>query len=118
MSGYQTTKTHNVIPNFLASEVGLIKKTKTIKKPESATADSNGRIVIAGGTLYKNEDGVSEGIVYESVDVTDGDRAGSVIIAGRVYVECLDAETFTTDVKTALKAQGIYFDNLPNTTRA
>lgn len=117
MSGYQTKKTYNPIPNFLASEVGLIRKTKQINKPSSATPDANGRIVVPGGSLFTDAESNPAGIVYESVDVTDGERAGSVIIAGRVYIECLDASVFTEAVQTALKAQGIYFDHMPAATR-
>lgn len=103
-------------PNFLASEVGLIQKTRQIVKPD-ATPDDGCRIIVKGGSLYKNESGDVEGIVYEDVDVTNGDMEGSVIIAGRVLIERLDAAVFTEQVKETLTAQGLYFDHAPEITR-
>ena len=104
-------------PNFLASEVGLIQKTRQIKKPDSATPDGSCRVIVKGGSLFKNAADEPEGIVFEDIDVTNGDMEGSVIIAGRVLIERLDAAVFTAPVQAALTARGLYFDHAPEITR-
>ncbi|WNY26197.1 hypothetical protein [Methanolapillus millepedarum] len=117
MSSYPETKKTSVRPNFLSSETGLIQKTYTIPKPDPATPDENGRIIVAGGSLYKDEGGSPIGIVFEDVDVTLGDDMGSVIVQGRVLIDRLDSAVYTTEVQAALNKTGIYFDNQPEVVR-
>lgn len=56
----------------------------------------NGGKYVPMGTTYK-EDSTPVGIVYEDVDVTLGEAAGSVVIAGTVYKDRLD-EAAQSDV--------------------
>lgn len=89
--------------NILDSEVGLI--TKTRKIPASlGVADGKYKIVKAG-TVYPSDTSSAEGIVFEDVDVTDGDALGSIIVAGRVLKARVSVDT---EAETALKAGGLY----------
>ena len=44
-------ETSEARPNFLGSEVGLIKKTYEIKQA-GVTANASGRKIVKGGTIY------------------------------------------------------------------
>lgn len=72
---------------FMESEVGLVRKTRQIKAAGAETIGAE-KYVLAG-TLYS--EGGEKGIVYEPVNVTSGDMPGSVVLAGRVYGDLIDA---------------------------
>lgn len=74
---------------FMESEVGMVRKTRTIKQDGAETVGA--KKYVFGGTLY--DDGGVKGIVYEDIDVTSGDMPGSVVLAGRVYGDRLPPET-------------------------
>ena len=80
-------------PSILASEVGLITKTRLIPAT-LGTADGN-RKVVKQGTIFPLNDNTAEGIVFEDVDVTNGDRVAAVIVAGRVYANRLPSRART-----------------------
>ena len=68
-------------------------------------------------------DNTAEGIVFEDVDVTNGDRVAAVIVAGRVYANRLPAQPSADDssktgAKSTLEKSGVVFVNAPETTRA
>lgn len=72
-------------PNFMDSAVGVVCKTRQI--PQSmGVEDGNGKTVFAG-TVFPADDATAVGIVFQDVDVTDGDAIGSVMVAGRVLRE-------------------------------
>lgn len=106
-------KTHTVgseTPNFLASEVGLVRKTYQLNKADYVSSDyvaKAGTVVLAGGSPV--------GILFQDVDLANGDNLGSVIIAGRVYENRLPSGYATH--KDALIAKGLFFDTMPETTR-
>ena len=58
---------------------------------------ADGSKVVKGGTKL---DGV--GVVYEDVDVTNGDAAGSVVTAGIVYAGLISGEGELPDTITAI----------------
>lgn len=93
--------------NFLESEVGLVRKTCTVSAT-GVEADEMGYKIVPAGTVYPSNDSKAEGILFEDVNVTMGDHEGSLIVAGRIYSDCLSAE-LATDAKTALEAVGIKF---------
>lgn len=99
-------------PNFLESEVGLVLKTRDIPAA-LGTQDGNYKTV-APGTVYPSNDAQAVGIVFEAVDVTNGDMPGSVLVAGRVLAEGLN---IATAAKTALAGKGIVFVDTPAVTR-
>lgn len=87
---------------FLSDPEHCTRVTKTIKATDSnvKTASNGGKYVPMGAT-YKEGDTVV-GVVYEDVDVTNGDMPGSVVTAGTIIKDRL----VTPDDATALKAAG------------
>lgn len=69
---------------------------------------------VKAGTIYPKKESPAVGIVYEDVDVTNGEAAGSVVIAGTVYKDRLPDKELT-EVETDLK--NITFLDLPKVTR-
>lgn len=93
-------------PNFLESEVGLVLKTYQI--PASMGEDDGfGHKIVPAGTVFE-----TTGLVFETVDVTDGDKAGSVMVAGRVLADRVDVTAAATLADT-----GLVFVAAPDVTR-
>lgn len=67
---------------FLAHEE-CTRKTRQIMQSLAVTAE-NGTKYVPMGTIYPSNDAEAIGIVYEDVDVTAGDAAGSVVTKGEV----------------------------------
>lgn len=94
--------------NILASEVGLIQKTKEGTK--TMAVEEDGKKIIKAGTVFPANDGTAIGVVFEDVDMTnDEKRPISVIIAGRVIEANLPVKV-NEAAKTALIANGLHFD--------
>lgn len=87
---------------FLESPEQCTRLTKTIKADDASvkTADNGGKYVPMGAT-YKDGETVV-GVVYEDVDVTNGDAPGSVVTAGTIIKDRL----VTPDDAAALKTAG------------
>lgn len=81
---------------FLAHEE-CERKTRQIPQ-EGATTLGNGAKYVKAGTIYPANDATAVGIVYEDVDVTNGDAAGSVVLGGVVYESRLPeaVDTYST----------------------
>lgn len=109
---FVTNTSGTVRPNFLDSEVGLVLKTYEIEQSKGA-ADGT-RKLVAAGTPYPANDATAVGIVFESVDVTDGNAPGSLMVAGRVVKDSL---TIDSAAQTALEKLGIVFVTAPTITR-
>lgn len=103
-------KTSTVNPNWLASATGWVKKTRNI--PQSMGESDSGMTIVKSGTVYPANDTTAIGIVTEDVDVTYGDKPGSVTIQARVYDAQLPV-ALSTEAKTALEAKGFHFDEYP-----
>ena len=70
--------------NWLGSEVGLVKKTVTV--PSTATSvTENGRKIVKSGTLITDAT-LGKGLLFNDVDITDGDRVASMVIRG-TYID-------------------------------
>ena len=94
--------------NILASEIGLIQKTKEGTK--AMAVEEDGRRIIKAGTVFPSNDASAQGVVFEDVDMTnDEKRPISVIIAGRVIEANLPVKV-NDAAKSALVANGLYFD--------
>lgn len=65
--------------NILASEVGKVPKTVKFTQAGAPAANAQGRRVYQGGTAFPANDATGIGVVYYDVDVTDGDREGSIL---------------------------------------
>ena len=89
--------------NILESEIGLVTKTRQI--PETLGVVDGKYKTVKAGTVFPADNATAEGIVFTDTDVTDGDAIGSVIVAGRVLDERVNASEAAV---AALKANGLY----------
>lgn len=96
-------------PNFLASEVGLRTVTCTFAKSTAGAVMENGRKILKAGMVYPLNDATAKGIIFQDVDVTDGDRPGSLMVAGHYYDDKLVAPT-NVNAKPVFQAQGLFMD--------
>lgn len=90
---------------FLVNNEDCTRVTKNFKHGDSThitiKTDKNGHEYVPMGSVYKVESD-PVGIVYEDVDLTYGEAAGSVVTEGVVYKDRLiteaqsDAESITT----------------------
>ena len=93
--------------NFLDSAEGLVLKSCTV--PQAMGVDDGyGNKMVNAGTVFPANDSTATGILFESVDVTNGEHEGSLIVAGRIIAERLP-ETLNAEAKTALEALGVGF---------
>lgn len=74
----------------------------TFLKNDAAATTSDGRKIIKAGTIYPANGASAIGIVFNDVDVTDGDANGALLIHGFVKTSALP-EAPDTAAKTALK---------------
>ena len=90
--------------NWLGSEVGMVLKTATI--PTSATSvTENGRKIVKSGTLI-NDANLGKGLLYNDVDITEGARVASIMIAG-FYIDA-NLPASVADSATELAARGLH----------
>lgn len=92
---------------FLADDENVERKTRQMSEAKATTA-ANGGKYIPMGTVWPANDATAEGIVYEDVDVTNGDMPGSVVLRGTVYEDRLPV-TIAAEAKTALETKGFLF---------
>ena len=103
---------------FLANNEDCTRLTKNFKASENGTNITvkdgpNGSKYVPMGSVYKESESPI-GIVYEDVDVTLGEAAGSVVTAGTVYKDRLLAD----DQETAASIDTItLIDEAPKVTR-
>ena len=67
----------------------------------AAVTTPEGRKIIQAGTIYPANDGTAIGVVFNDMDVTDGDRTGTIIIHGFIKTVALP-QTPTSAAITAL----------------
>lgn len=92
---------------FLVNNENCSRFTKTI--PQSlATIAADGTKYVKMGTVFPANNATAIGIIYEDVDVTNGDMPGSVVTKGEVYADKL-AVTLADTAKTALEGLGFKF---------
>mgnify|MGYP002521196763 CR=1 FL=1 len=75
-------------PGYFLAHEECVRKTREISA-EGAETGANGGKYVPMGSVYPANDGTAEGIVYEDVDVTDGNMPGSVVLSGVVYEDRL-----------------------------
>lgn len=90
-------------PNFLGSEVGLVLKTITVPASASGAVTENGRKVVKAGSIFATP---YAGLLFNDVDVTDGDRIGSLMIRGS-YIDAKLPATAAAKAEDFAK-QGLY----------
>lgn len=101
---------------FLADNERCTRLTKQISA-SGIEADADGAKHVPMGTIYPANGSTAIGIVYEDVDVTNGDMPGSVVTQGTVYEDRLPV-ALDSDARTALVAKGfVFITSAPSTTR-
>lgn len=99
--------------NFLAS-AKYLNFTREISD-EGVTADENGKKIVKAGTVYKNENEVAIGLVFNDVDVTNGPQPGAVMYEGWV-IESRLPKTVSAEEKATMT--GIKFKDSYETQEA
>ena len=116
MGAYFYTESYaSQLPNFLASEVGLIQRSVLVSD-SGVSADSEGRKFVKAGTVLPSNDANAKGILFETVEVTNGSKLGSLIVAGRIHGNRLHTAAASA-AQTPLKASGIVFEDCTAVTR-
>ena len=100
---------------FLAHEE-CERKTRQMAQASATTTATGAKYIPAGSFYPANNSSTVEGIVYEDVDVTNGDMPGSVVLKGTVYLDRLPAAP-ESGVQAALEAKGFTFVSAPAVTR-
>ena len=101
---------------FLVDDEDCTRETRTISATGVA-ADADGGKHVPMGTIFPANGATAIGILYEDVDVTNGDMPGSVVTSGTVYLDRLPTAPAAA-AKTALEALGFKFVTAaPTTTR-
>ena len=101
---------------FLADNEDCTRLTRQISA-EGASDGANGGKYVPMGTIYPSNDANAEGIVYEDVDVSNGDMPGSVVLSGKVYLDRLP-EAPISAAQTALEGKGfVFIEAAPSVTR-
>ena len=117
MSLIQTVYHGTEKPNWLASENCMRRVTNTATQAMAVTETETNKKFVRSGTIFPSNNSNAKGIVFEDVDVTKGNYPCSVMTAGHVYKDRLPVAP-TQEAITALKAQGIYFEDAPEFARA
>lgn len=87
-----TQTTYNSNKQILMFPDHKVAFAHTFKKNDSAATDVNGRKILKAGTIYPTNDGSAIGVVENDLDVTDGDRAGALLIHGFINCKKLPAQ--------------------------
>ena len=75
-------------PGFFLAHEECERKTREIPQSMATTTEEGGKYVPMG-TVFPSNDANAVGIVYEDVDVTNGNMPGSVVVKGTVYEDRL-----------------------------
>lgn len=101
--------------HFLVNDETCIRQTMTIAANHAqAVTRENGRKVVPAGAVIPANGATAKGILFEDIDVTEGAKPGSVVIAGTIYGNRLPA-ALADAAATALK--GITVLTEPTVTR-
>lgn len=87
--------------HFLADDEQCLRETAEISATHLQKVTRNGRTIVPMGAIIPSNGSSAVGILYEDIDVTDGDAPGSIVTKGKVYQDRLPAAA-VSDAKTAL----------------
>ena len=90
--------------NFLASEIGLRMITVQVDGT-GIEANADGLKIYPAGTIIDGK-----GVIFEDVDVTNGEHEASLIVAGHILNDKLPTEATESQI-TAFAAQGLFFES-------
>lgn len=102
---------------FLANNEACSRFTHEMSASDARVVTANGGKYLPMGTVWPSNDSNAVGLVYEDVDVTEGNMPGSVVTTGVVYEDRLPV-SLQTAAKNALKAAGfVFIATSPSVTR-
>lgn len=90
--------------SWVGSEVGLVLKTATIKAT-GVSAGADGRKIVKAGSLVTDTQ-LGKVLLWNDVDVTEGDRVASVMYAGYYIDSKLPASVATS--ATDMAGHGLF----------
>lgn len=86
---------------FLVNDEQCLRQTATVSASHLQKVTRNGRVIVPAGAVIPANGATAKGILYEDVDVTEGDAPGSIVTEGVIYGDCLPA-SLDSDAATAL----------------
>lgn len=87
--------------HFLVDDENCLRQTATVSASHLQKVTRGHRTIVPAGAIIPANGSTAVGILYEDIDVTDGDAAGSIVVEGTVYEDRLPAAA-ESDAKTAL----------------
>lgn len=99
---------------FLVNEEDSLRETAMISGDHAQVVTRGRRKIVPMGAVVPANDATAKGILYEDIDVTDGDAPGSIVTKGKIYEDRLPAAP-VSDAKTALT--GLAFVTSPSVYR-
>jgi hypothetical protein len=70
---------------FLVDDESCLRETATIAANHAQKVTRNGRVIVPMGAVIPANGATAKGILYEDIDVTDGDAPGSIVTKGVIY---------------------------------
>lgn len=105
-------------PGYFLAHEECVRETREISQSHSQVVTADGAKHVPMGAFYPaNDSSTVVGIVYEDVDVTNGNMPGSVVTKGVVYLDRLPASP-GSGVQSALEGKGFkFYSTSPSTIR-
>lgn len=76
---------------FLVDDEACLRETTTVSANHAQKVTRNGRTIVPMGAVIPANGSTAKGILYEDIDVTDGDAMGSIVTRGVIYGDRLPA---------------------------
>ena len=76
---------------FLVNDEQCLRESATIAANHAQKVTRNGRTIVPAGAVIPANGATAVGILYEDIDVTDGDAPGSIVTKGVIYGDRLPA---------------------------
>ena len=99
---------------FVVDDEACLRETTTVSAEHAQKVTRNNRAIVPMGAIIPANDATAKGILYEDIDVTDGDAPGSIVTRGVIYGDRLPA-ALESAAATALV--GIKVAGKPNVVR-
>ena len=99
---------------FVVDDEACLRETTTVSASHAQKVTRNGRTIVPAGAVVPANGSTAKGILYEDIDVTDGDAPGSIVTRGVIYGDRLpaalesDAATALTGIKVITNAPTVF----------
>lgn len=117
MTMKSVTNAYAVKKEILQFPDDYVARPQFFDEQSSLAVKENGRYIIKAGTPFPSNDANCTGIVFNDLDVTDGDANGAVLVRGHINTAKAEENagiTYAAACKTALKS-AIFFYPLSGT---